>query len=95
MTYIYALLYAGFFIYKIVQKVDISFYETFAFSGIPSIHLNNHLFYGGFSIGGIMDKTIYYPLVFFYEGHRVEGKMIWEPDRTLDLEPCQLEKFGE
>lgn len=98
LTYAYALLYAAFFIYKIVrmlQKVDISFYETYAFSGIPSIHLNNHLFYGGFSIGGMIDETIYFPLVYFYEGHRVDGQMVWEPDKILDLEPCQLEKFAE
>lgn len=99
LTYFYALLYAAFFIYKIVRmlkKVDISFYETYAFSGIPSIHLNNHLFYGGFAIGGKMDEKLYFPVVYFYEGHKVNGEMVWElPYKMLDLEPCQLDKFAE
>ena len=97
ITYFYSLLYVGFFIYKIVrmlQKVDISFYETYAFSGIPSIKLNNHLFYGGFSLGGMIEETIYYPIVYYYEGHKVEGEMIWE-ERILEIERCQLEKFGK
>ena len=99
LTYFYALLYAAFFIYKIVRmlkKVDISFYETYAFSGIPSIHLNNHLFYGGFAIGGTMDEKLYFPIVYFYEGHKENGEMVWElPYKMLDLEPCQLDKFAE
>ena len=41
------------------KKVDIDFYETYAFSGIPSVPLNKENFYAGFSIGGIMDKTLY------------------------------------
>ena len=99
LSYFYLFIYAAFFIYKIIRmlkKVDISFYETYAFSGIPSIQLTNDLFYGGFSLGNIIDETIYFPIVYYYEGHRVNGKMVWvEPAKTLDLEPCQLNKFGE
>ena len=97
LTYFYVLLYAAFFIYKIVrmiQKVDITFFETYAFSGIPSIKLNNHLFYGGFSLGGKIEETIYYPVVYYYEGHKVEGEMIWE-ETILETERCQLDKFAE
>ena len=97
LTYFYVLLYAAFFIYKIVrmiQKVDITFFETYAFSGIPSIKLNNHLFYGGFSLGGMIEETIYYPVVYYYEGHKVEGEMIWE-ETILETERCQLDKFAE
>ena len=39
LTYFYIAIYVAFFIYKIIrmyEKVDISFYETYAFSGIPS-----------------------------------------------------------
>ena len=97
LTYFYVLLYAAFFIYKIVrmiQKVDITFFETYAFSGIPSIKLNNHLFYGGFSLGGMIEETIYYPVVYYYEGHKVEGEMMWE-ETILETERCQLDKFAE
>ena len=98
-SYFYIVIYAGFFIYKIIrmlEKVDISFYETYAFSGIPSIQLTNDLFYGGFSLGNVIDETIYFPIVYYYEGHRVNGEMVWNtPYKTLELEVCQLNKFGE
>ena len=98
-TYFYTLLYVGFFIYKIVrmlEKSDITFFETYAYSGVPSIKLNNHLFYGGFSLGGIIEETIYFPVALFYEGHREGGVMVWdEPYKQLELEKCQLEKFGK
>ena len=99
LTYFYIFIYVAFFIYKIIRmlkKVDISFYETFAFSGTPSIQLTNDLFYGGFSLGNIIDPTIYFPIVYYYEGHRVNGEMVWNtPYKTLELEVCQLNKFGE
>ena len=65
----YIVLYVAFVIYKLVRmlkKVDIDFYETYAFSGIPSIKLNNDLFYGGFTIGGLIDETLYFPVVYHY-----------------------------
>ena len=99
LTYFYIFIYAAFFAYKIIRmlkKVDISFYETYAFSGTPSIKLTNDLFYGGFSLGNIIDETIYFPIVYYYEGHRVNGEMVWNyPYKMLDLEVCQLNKFGE
>ena len=99
LTYFYIIIYIGFFLYKIIRmlrKVDITFYETNAFSGIPSIKLSNDLFYGGFSLNGVIDPTIYFPVVYYYEGHRENGEMIWEdPPKIIDLEICQLEKFGE
>ena len=98
LTYCYITIYVAFFIYKIIrmlQKVDITFFETFAYSGIPSIKLTNDLFYGGFSINGVIDETIYFPVVSYYEGHRENGKMVWDPATIMELEICQLEKFGE
>ena len=77
-------------------KEDISFYETYAFSGLPSIQLTNDLFYGGFSLGNIIDETIYFPIAYYYEGHRVKGQMVWnEPYKILEMEKCQLSKFGK
>ena len=98
-TYFYIIIYIGFFFYKItrmLQKVDITFFETYAYSGVPSIKLTNDLFYGGFSLNGVIDPTIYFPIVYFYEGHRENGVMVWEePYKIMELEICQLEKFGE
>ena len=96
LTYFYIVVYVGFFIYKIIRmlkKVDITFYETYAFSGFPSIQLSSENFYGGFALGGMVEETIYYPKAFYYKGHRVDGVMVWE-DVELELEICQLEKFG-
>ena len=74
---LYIILYSAFFIYKLLrmlQKIDIDFYETYAFSGIPSIKLNNDLFYSkSFAIGGIIDETIYFPLVYHYNEKTVNG----------------------
>ena len=99
LTYLYIAVYVAFFVYKIVrmlQKVDITFFETYAYSGIPSIKLTNDLFYGGFSLNGIIDPTIYFPVVYYYEGQRENGVMKWkEPYEMMELEICQLEKFGE
>ena len=77
-----------------LQKVDITFFETYAYSGTPSIKLTNDLFYGGFSLNGVIDPTIYFPIVYFYEGHRENGVMVWEePYKIMELEICQLEKL--
>ena len=76
-----------------IQKVDITFYETYAYSGFPSIQLSPDNFYGGFALGGMIEETIYYPKAFYYKGHRVEGIMNWETIE-LELEVCKLEKFG-
>ena len=98
LTYFYITIYVAFFIYKIIrmyEKVDISFYETYAFSGIPSIKLTNDLFYGGFSLGNTIDETLYFPIAYYYEGHRVNGEMVWNDPKVLELEVCQLNKFGE
>ena len=94
----YIVLYVAFVIYKLVrmlEKVDVDFYETYAFSGIPSIKLNNDLFYGGFSIGGIIDETIYFPVVYHYTEKTFNGVR-----QSLDPEPvaltrCTLDKFGK
>ena len=95
---LYIIIYVAFVIYKLVrmiQKVDIDFYETYAYSGIPSIKLNNDLFYGGFTIGGIMDETIYYPMVYHYTEKTVNGVRQNLPPEEVVLTKCSLDKFGQ
>ena len=95
---LYVILYIAYFIYKIVrmiQKVDIDFYETNAFSGTPSIALNNENFYAGFSIGGMIDKTLYYPAIQYWVETRTEGIKNDPIVKNIELEVCQLEKFGK
>ena len=102
-TVLYAIIYAAFFIYKIIRmylKIDVSFYETETFTGeIPSLKLNNDLFYGGFALVDsttqktFIDETVYYPIAIFRSGKKIDGNWIWE-DRILGTEQCRLEKFG-
>ena len=96
LTYIYIILYLAFFIYKIIRmikKVDITFYETYAYSELPSIQLSSDNFYGGFAVGGMIEETLYYPKAYFYRGHRVEGDMKWE-EKEIEIDICKLEYFG-
>ena len=103
-TIIYALIYAAFFIYKIIRmylKIDVSFYETETFTGeIPSLKLNNNLFYGGFALvdaetgNTFIDESVYYPVAIFRSGKKIDGEWIWE-NRILGTEKCKIEKFGE
>ena len=76
LSVIYVVLYICFFVYKLarmVKKVDIDFYETYAFTGIPSVSLNSENFYAGFSIGGMIDKQIYYPVMQYWVETRTNG----------------------
>ena len=103
LTIIYILLYASFFIYKVIMmslKVEISFYETQIFMGeIPSLKLNNDLFYTGFGLvdaetgNTFIDETIYYPELVFRTGKKIDNEWYWE-EKYIEIEPCKIEKFG-
>ena len=105
LTISYGVIYAGFFIYKIIRmalKIDVSFYETETWTGeVPSLKLNNHHFYGGFGIigptGPYIDEHIYYPVAHFITLKKPPGStdFVTVEDRDLGVEPCRLDKFGE
>ena len=98
LSILYVAIYIVFFIYKLIRminKLDIDFYETYSFIGTPSITLNNQNFYAGFSIGGIVDKQIYYPVFQYWIESRTNGIKNDPIVKNLDLEVCQLEKFGK
>ena len=98
LSILYVILYVAFFVYKLVRmirKLDIDFYETYAFTGTPSISLNSKNFYAGFSIGGIMDKRLYFPALQYWVETRTDGIKNDPIIKNIDLEVCQLEKFGK
>lgn len=106
LTISYAVIYAAFFVYKIIRmalKIDVSFYETQTWTGeIPSLELNNNHFYGGFALMDVttqkpfIDESIYYAVATFRTGKKKDGSSDFEWEvRDLGVEPCQLEKFGE
>ncbi len=106
LTISYAVIYAAFFIYKIIRmalKIDVSFYETQTWTGeIPQLKLNNNHFYGGFGLMNVftrkpfIDETIYYVKAYFYTGTKKDSMSDFDWDiQPLEVEPCQLEKFGK
>ena len=77
-------------------KIDVSFYETETFTGeIPSLALNNDLFYGGFALqdpatgNTFIDETIYYPVAMFRMGKKIDNEWQWET-RMLGTEQCKI-----
>ena len=69
-TLLYAAAYLGFFIYKLIrmiQRDDVTFYDSYAFTGEPpNINLTKEKFYGGFALGNpltlqtFVDNSIYF-----------------------------------
>ena len=106
LTISYGVIYAAFFVYKIVRmalKIDVSFIETETWTGeIPSLRLNNNHFYGGFALMNpltfkpFIDESIYYTEAVFKTGIKKtsESDFTWE-EKVLEVEPCKLEKFGK
>ena len=83
-----------------LQKADVSFYETYVYTnGTPEIEVNNENFYGGFSLGDpstqktFIDESIFYPRGFFIYAKKINNE--WKYERkTLKFETCQLNQFG-
>ena len=68
LTVIYVILYIAFLIYKLIRmfkRVDVTFYDSYTFQGIPSLPLTNNEFYGGFGMGGIVDERMYHLELYF------------------------------
>ena len=97
-TLFYFVLYIIIFLYKfikMIKKEEVTFYETYAYSGdTPSINITNVNFYGGFALGQFpfIDETIYYPKVEYFKGIRVNGEWKWE-SKEIEVEICKLENF--
>ena len=99
LTLLYFVLYVVIFVYKLIKMInkdEVTFYETYAYSDIPSIHITNEIFYGGFALGDppFIDETIYYPEVKYYRGARENGKMIYYVEQDVEVEVCKPEKFS-
>ena len=96
LTVIYIALYITFLLYKLIRmfkRVDVTFYDSYTFKGLPSIKLTNNEFYGGFGMGGIVDERMYYINVTYVSKVKVNGK--WkETVREMETEICQLDWFG-
>ena len=97
LTIIYIILYITFFIYKLVRmfkRIDMTFYDSYTFKGLPSIKLTNNEFYGGFGMGGRIDEQMYYLTVNYVRQAKVNGVWVEEENRELETEICRFEMFG-
>ena len=102
-TILYISTYIAFFIYKILRmmnKSDVTFYDTYAFNGeAPSFQLNHEKFYAGFSIldpltlRPYVDPSIYGVQVIYYKGKKNATGWDWKY-YDLPLEICNISKFG-
>ena len=95
-TIIYIIIYIIFFLYKIIRmakRVDVTFYDTYAYKDFPSIKLTNEEFYGGFRMGERIDETLYYATAEYVTRVKEQGE--WKDTvQNLEVERCKLEKFG-
>ena len=97
LTIIYIILYIAFLIYKLIRmfkRIDMTFYDSYTFKGIPSIKLTNNEFYGGFGMGGMTDERMYYLTVNYVRQAKVGGVWVEEENRLLETEKCRFEMFG-
>ena len=96
-TVLYIILYIAFLIYKLVRmvrRIDVTFYDSYTFIGLPSIKVTNNEFYAAFGMGGMVDEQMYYLTVDYVSKVRVNGEFVGDPI-PLETEICQLEKFGK
>ena len=104
LTLLYTIIYVSFFIYKFVRminKVDVTFYETYAFTGeIPSAVLNKEIFAGGIGLVNPMtgenyiNDRVYKVTAVYKRGKRVYGIWKWNDPLPIPLVPCSLDYFG-
>ena len=96
LTVIYIILYIAFLIYKLIRmfkRVDMTFYDSYTFQGLPSINVTNNEFYGGFGMGGIVDERMYFLIVTYVSKWKVHGK--WQNiTKVLQTDICDIDWFG-
>ena len=103
-TFIYIIIYAAFFIYKInrmIRKYDVTFYDTNAYIGeIPSIQATNEIFYGAFALKDANDQPLLNPQIYYIKAQFInsvrkeDGSWDYNGSKELIIEQCRIEKFG-
>ena len=100
---LFVILYFAFFAYKLIRmlkKNDVIFYDTFVYAEEPpSVKITNENFYGGFALEDpltydvFIDEEIYIPKAYFKRAEKKGDIFEWQV-KELELERCQIEKFG-
>ena len=97
LTVIYIVIYIAFLIYKLVRmfkRVDVTFYDSYVFQGIPSIKLTNNEFYGALGMFGGYDPRLVRIEVHYVRKEKINGNLKTIEDIPLELEQCRQEWFG-
>jgi len=104
LTLLYIAIYIAFFVYKIVRmvnRVDVTFYENNVFTGeVPHVTLNTEIFYGGIGLKdpytnqNYINESIYQVKAVFKSGKRIDDVWYWDDPIDITPVPCKLEYFG-
>ena len=104
LTILYVIIYLAFLMYKLermVSRIDVTFYDTFAYTGeIPSIELNKENFYGAFAFDypntniPYADESIYHINAKFVSQVKVDGQWIIN-ETYIPFKHCELSDFGQ
>ena len=99
LTFLYMGIYLLFFIFRLIKMInreDVTFYDTYAFNGEPPfIQLNNELFYSGMALINpstnrpFIDPSIYNVKIFYYYKGLNFSSII-----ELPIETCNINQFG-
>ena len=102
-TFLYVIIFLLFFAYKLdrlINRIDVTVYDTNTYTGeIPSIRLDNNLFYAGiaFDLPGTnipyIDERIYTMETKFVNQVKVDGQ--WQTnEKDIPMKKCELSDFG-
>jgi hypothetical protein len=87
---------------KSIKKKDVTAYISSIYpEEIPSIEINSDIFYISFGLehskrlSKFIDETIYYPEVLLIDQIKENGEYINKSEQILNVERCNVEKFGE
>ena len=93
-TLFYITLFLIYLFYKfdrLIKRKDAVFYYSYEYDNeIPSIVLTKENFTGAFTLGGLIDETLYYIKAHYIREIKNENPKIEE----LEIEKCNIEKFG-
>ena len=87
---------------KTLKREEVSVSESTVYpTEIPSIEINNDLFYISFgleysnALTKYIDESIYYPEVLYIEKIKENGEFILKTEKILNIERCDIKNFGE
>ena len=97
LTVIYIIIYIAFLIYKLVRmikRVDVTFYDSYVFKGIPTIQITNNEFYGALGMFGGYDPRLVRIEVHYVRKEKINGEFVEYNNTILETEACRPEMFG-